>query len=73
MFEGARPPRFTRFLTPEKVASATVRGIRRRTAIVRVPWLVHIGSLSGVVPRPVFDAFARFMGADRSMASWRGH
>jgi short-subunit dehydrogenase len=73
MFDGARPPRFTRFLTPEKVAAATIRGIRRRTAIVRVPWLVHIGSLSGIVPRRVFDAFARFMGTDRSMASWRGH
>src|SRR6185369_663434 len=40
LFDGAKAPLFTRLLTAERVADATIRAILRDKPQVRIPWLV---------------------------------
>jgi short-subunit dehydrogenase len=73
MFDGARAPRLTRLLTPERVATLTVRAVLRGRAFVLTPWLVRLTPiLNAALPRRVFDPVARLFGATTSMASWHG-
>lgn len=73
LFEGARPPLFSRILTPERVAEATVRGVLRNRPVVLLPWLVRATPfLKGLLPRRVFEATSDLLGATRSMREWRG-
>jgi len=74
LFEGARAPRTTRMLKPERLADLTVRAVLRRRPYVRAPWLVKLTPpLKGLLPTPVFDAVSGILGATRSMAAWTGH
>jgi len=73
MFEGARALRFTRILTPERVADLTVRAVLKNRELVLTPWVVSLGpTLRGILPRPLFDLTARLFGAPSSMADWTG-
>jgi short-subunit dehydrogenase len=73
MFEGARALRFTRILTPERVADLTVRAVLANREMVMTPWVVCLGpALRGILPRPLFDWTARLFGAPSSMAAWKG-
>lgn len=72
MFAGAKAPPFTRFLTPEAVASATVRAIKNDTPVLRSPWTVQLTRLAAVTPWRVFDIVARVFGIDTSMRDWKG-
>jgi len=73
MFDGARALRFTRVLTPERVADLTVRAVLANREMVMTPWVVSLGpALRGILPRPVFDWTARLFGAQSSMAQWKG-
>lgn len=74
LFEGARPPRTTRMLTPERLADMTVRAVLRNRPYVRTPWLVKITPLlKGILPTAWFDALGGVFGANRSMTGWTGH
>jgi len=73
MFDGVTPPRLTRMLTPDELATATLRAIRRNVAVARIPWLVRFGGLRSVLPTRVFDLVARAFGIDTSMRGWKGH
>jgi short-subunit dehydrogenase len=74
LFEGARPPRTTRMLTPERLAGLTVRAVLHNRPYVRTPWLVKITPLlKGVLPTAWFDALGGAFGANRSMSGWTGH
>ena len=74
LFDGARPPRTTRMLTPERVADLLVRGVRRNRPHVRAPWLVKITPpLKGVLPTWLFDRISWIFGSTSSMKAWRGH
>jgi short-subunit dehydrogenase len=73
MFTGAKAPPFTRFLTPDRLAAATIRGIRANTPIVRLPWTVHLSRLAALLPASAFDAVVRLFGIDTSMRDWTGH
>ncbi len=74
MFDGVRPPAFTRMIAPERLAELILRAVRRNRAFVITPWLVHLAiMLRGIVPLSVLDAMSRAFGTSTSMQSWRGH
>ena len=74
MFEGVRPPRLTRLLTPEGLADKVHRAVVHRKTFVRAPWLVQITPfLMGAFPRPVTDVLSRLFGVTTGMQTWRGH
>jgi short-subunit dehydrogenase len=73
MFNGTRPPRATRMLTPERVADLTVRAILRNRPRVLTPWLVKIvPAVRGVLPPRLVDLVSRVFGVDSGMVTWRG-
>ena len=74
LFNGAAPPKGTRFLTSEKVAKLTVRGVRRGKPYVRTPWLAKVAPpMRGVMPSRTADLINRVFGVDASMMGWSGH
>jgi short-subunit dehydrogenase len=73
LFDGARPPRTTRFLTPDRVADLTVRGILANRPYVRAPWLVRVTpAMKGLLPFRMFYRMAALLGVNTSMMEWRG-
>ena len=73
LFEGARAPRTTRLLTPERVADLTVRGILANRPSVRTPWLARVTpALKGITPYRLFYRVAGLLGVNTSMMAWRG-
>lgn len=73
MFAGVKPPKLTRFLTPDAVADRVVEAVRRNRPFVLEPWIVKITPfLVNTLPQPVADAVSDAFGATTSMKSWRG-
>lgn len=73
MFEGARPPRTTRFLDPAALADRILDGAERNRPFVLTPWLVRVAPLlRGLVPTRTLDRVSDWFGATRSMEGWRG-
>jgi len=73
LFAGARPPRTTRLLTPERVADLTVRGVLANRTYVRAPWLVRVTpAMKGLMPFRLFYRMAALLGVNTSMMHWRG-
>src|SRR5262249_8233948 len=55
LFAGARAPRTTRLMTPERVADLTVRAVLANRVYVRAPWLVKVTPLvKALTPFAVF-------------------
>ncbi len=74
LFEGARPPRLTRMLTPDRLADRVVRAVLHNRPFVRTPWLVKITPmLKALLPGSMSDALAWSFGATSSMVQWKGH
>lgn len=63
----------TRFLTPETLAVATVRAIKRDPRVLRIPWSVQLARLAAVMPTRMFDIVGRLFAIDTSMRDWTGH
>lgn len=73
MFDGVKTPLLSPMLTPEKVVSAILAGMRQREALVQVPMIVkHIDLLKGALPLPAWDLLAKTTGISSSMKKWRG-
>lgn len=74
MFRGVRSrfPRLLPILDEEEVARAVVRAVQRDRARVCLPRLVHWLPLLRVLPVPVFDAIARWLGVNASMDAFVG-
>lgn len=73
LFEGAKPPRTTRFVTPERLAVLTVAAIKRNRPFVLTPWLVKLTPLlKGVLPRRLFDMVTGLLGTTIGMQDWQG-
>jgi short-subunit dehydrogenase len=73
LFEGARAPRLTRILTPERVAELTVQTIKKNRSYLLTPWLVKVTPpLKGLLPTPLFELTSKLFGATSGMASWQG-
>jgi short-subunit dehydrogenase len=74
LFEGAKPPRLTRLLTPEAVARAVRRATERGTEFVLLPWSVRVlYAVAGLLPRRLYLGLCRRLGVSASMSGWRGH
>ena len=73
LFDGARPPRTTRVLTPERLAARVVRAVLRNRPYVRTPWLVKITpAVKALLPLRWYHKVQGLFGVNRGMASWRG-
>jgi short-subunit dehydrogenase len=73
LFDGAKAPLFTRLLTADRVADATVRAILRDKPQVRMPWLVPVTPiLKALLPFRLFYKAAAILGVNTSMMEWRG-
>ncbi len=73
MFEGVRPPRLTRMLTPERIAQLIVAAVKKNKPFVLAPRLVHIApAVRGVLPLRIVDWIGSAFGTSTSMKSWRG-
>jgi NAD(P)-dependent dehydrogenase (short-subunit alcohol dehydrogenase family) len=73
LFEGARPPRTTRMLTPERLGDMIMRAIRRNRPYVLAPWLVKVTPMvKGALPTWLSDRIGRMFAADTSMRAWKG-
>jgi all-trans-retinol dehydrogenase (NAD+) len=73
LFDGARAPRMTRLLTPERVADRTVRAVLRNRPLVRMPWLATVTpAMKGLLPFRAFYRMAALLGVNTSMMQWRG-
>jgi all-trans-retinol dehydrogenase (NAD+) len=73
LFEGARAPRTTRLLTPERVADLTVRAVLANRPYMRAPWLARVTPvMKGLVPFRVFYRMTALLGVNTSMMEWRG-
>jgi all-trans-retinol dehydrogenase (NAD+) len=74
LFEGARPLRLTRIVTPEQVADRVATGVLHDRAYVRLPWLVQVAPLlRGVLPHRAFNAVVGAFGGSATMDDWTGH
>jgi short-subunit dehydrogenase len=73
MFDGVKPPRLTRFLTPERLAAKITQAVLAGRPYVLEPWLIKITPfLKGVLPRPVRDLLSDWFGATTGMRTWEG-
>jgi all-trans-retinol dehydrogenase (NAD+) len=73
LFAGARAPRTTRFLRPERLARRIVRGVKRDRIFVIAPPAARLAPfLAGILPRRVFDRVVRWFGINTSMREWQG-
>lgn len=73
MFAGVKLPRFSWFLTPERVADLTVRAVRGNRDFVRTPWFVPITPLAkALLPRLLFRWVCDWLNVSTGMSSWRG-
>lgn len=73
LFDGARPPMFTRMLTADRLGDKTVQAVLSNKDTVRLPWLVAVTPfLKGVLPSRLFYVTAGILGATKSMTQWKG-
>lgn len=73
LFEGARAPRTTRFLEPDRLAERVLEAAERNRPFVMTPWLVRVApALRGLLPTRLLDRVSDLFGATRSMEGWRG-
>lgn len=74
MFAGVKPPKLTRFLTPDTVAEEVLAAVRHGRPFVLEPWIVKITPfLVNSLPQPVADLISDAFGATTGMRSWHGH
>jgi all-trans-retinol dehydrogenase (NAD+) len=73
MFDGAKPVRFSKMLTPEGVARQVLQAVQQGREHVRTPWPVKITpALKAFLPRPCVRWLNDFFGVSRGLAAWQG-
>jgi short-subunit dehydrogenase len=73
LFDGAKPPLFTRMLTAERLAEKVTRAVLGNKRAVLAPWLVRVTPpLKGLLPAGVFNMISGTLGATSSMTKWKG-
>ncbi len=73
MFEGAKPPLLTRWLTPDGVAERIISAVRRNRLYVREPFMVKLVPLLKIIPCVGFmDWLGDILGLHGSMDSFKG-
>jgi len=67
MFAGAKPPLFTKFLSPERLVEAAYRGFRRNKVYVVEPFGVKFTPfLHTLLPKRTFDRLQAYLGVNNS-------
>jgi len=74
MFEGAKAPFLTRFLTTEEIVDAVWNGLERNKILVLAPFAAHLTlPMRALLPTRWFDAISRnFFGVTDAMKNLRG-
>jgi short-subunit dehydrogenase len=74
MFDGVKS-RIIPIVKPEKAANKIVRGIRKNSVFIRMPWLIYLLPLiKGVLPTRWFDlVVGKGFGVYKSMDEFKGH
>ena len=73
LFDGAKPPLFTRMLQPEAVAQAVRRAAERGTEFVLLPRSVRLlYTVGGLLPRRLYLGLCRRLGVSDSLAGGGG-
>ena len=73
MFEGAKAPTMTKFLSPEKIVEAIYNGFKKDKLYVMEPFMVKLTpALKWTLPTKLFDFITRTIGISSSMKSFTG-
>ncbi len=73
MFDGARPPKFTKFVSPDTMAKIIVEAIKKDQYCVLVPGMVKlIPFLKTFLPPSMIDRLSFMLGVSTSMNRWKG-
>lgn len=73
LFSGVKLPRFTKVLTPERLARKVLRAVLQNRDLVLAPWLVNLVPMAnGFVPRAVFRWLRDWLGINSGMITWCG-
>ncbi|MDE2292252.1 MAG: SDR family NAD(P)-dependent oxidoreductase, partial [Elusimicrobia bacterium] len=72
MFDGAAPPRGTRWLTADEVAGRALKASARGRVWVREPALVKLVPFVRTLPTRLSDRLSRLLGIHSSMDGFRG-
>lgn len=72
MFAGAAPPRFTGWLTAETVAERTVAAMSAGRFWVSEPWIVKTTPFVKILPQPIIDRLAAWLGIHDAMTGFKG-
>lgn len=73
MFEGVKPPKMTKWLTPERMVDKIYAAFRKDAPLIREPLLVKfVPLLKSVLPANWFDWVANLLGTGKSMDKWVG-
>ncbi|PCI34844.1 MAG: hypothetical protein COB53_11535 [Elusimicrobia bacterium] len=72
MFDGATPPRWTRWLTPEEVAEKILAGVCSGKLYVSEPALIKWLPLMRTLPAAVYDRITRITRADSALEGFSG-
>jgi all-trans-retinol dehydrogenase (NAD+) len=74
MFEGAKSPLLTPWLTPDQIADKVVEAVLHNRTHVREPFMVKtIPALKGLLPETGVNAMTQLLGLSSSMRTWHGH
>ena len=74
MFEGAKPPRLTKFLSPEKMAKIILEGVKKNRSCVIAPAMAKmVPFFKAIFPSSFLDNLNKLLGVSSSMNDWKGH
>ncbi|MEM9557699.1 MAG: SDR family oxidoreductase [Acidobacteriota bacterium] len=74
MFEGAKPPKTAKMLSPEAIAEKVVQAVEKRKVWVLEPFIAKLTpALKHALPTGLSDFLADAFGASHSMDAWKGH
>src|SRR5690606_42140139 len=73
MFQGARGMLLTPIMSPDRAVTSAWKAMKKGKPVQLAPWGVNLAKISrGILPRPLWDGFARFAGVYRSMEQFTG-
>ncbi len=72
MFQGFRKPLFSRVLSPEEVAGAVLKAVKKEKPYVRLPFVVKLIPFLKLLPTSLEDKLSYSLGLSRSMDHFHG-
>lgn len=73
MFAGVKPPLFSPWLNPDRVADEIVRTILRQRPYLKMPFIVKLIPFFKCLPTGLVDRLGKIVGLERAMDNFRGH